>query len=41
MGDNRNHSHDSRSWQNHYVAKDKILGKAIFKYWHGFEMLTK
>ena len=40
MGDNRNHSHDSRSWQNHYVAKDKILGKAIFKYYNGFEMLT-
>ncbi len=40
MGDNRNHSHDSRSWQNHYVAKDKILGKAIFKYYKGFEMLT-
>lgn len=40
MGDNRNHSHDSRSWQNHYVAEDKILGKAIFKYYNGFAMLT-
>ena len=33
MGDNRNHSNDSRFWENKYVAKDKILGKAMFRYW--------
>ena len=33
MGDNRNDSWDARYWSNTYVAKDKILGKAIFTYW--------
>ena len=33
MGDNRNNSHDSRYWENPYVAKDKILGKALLRYW--------
>ena len=33
LGDNRNHSKDSRYWNDHYVAKDKILGKAEFRYW--------
>jgi signal peptidase I len=32
MGDNRNWSEDSRYWQNKYVARDKIKGKAILKY---------
>jgi len=32
MGDNRNESYDSREWKNKYVARDKIKGKAIFKY---------
>lgn len=35
LGDNRNDSKDSRFWVNKYVAKDKILGKAIFKYYSG------
>ena len=33
MGDNRNNSNDSRYWENKYVAKEKILGKAVFRYW--------
>lgn len=37
MGDNRNHSHDSRYWNNSYVAEDKILGEAKFKYYPSFE----
>ena len=33
LGDNRNDSWDARYWQNKYVSKDKILGKAVFIYW--------
>lgn len=33
LGDNRNHSKDSRFWKNKYVARNKILGKALVKYW--------
>lgn len=33
MGDNRNDSWDSRFWQNPYVQKNKIMGKAIFRYY--------
>jgi signal peptidase I len=33
LGDNRNNSADSRMWNNKFVAKDKILGKAVFRYW--------
>ncbi|GHU76901.1 signal peptidase I [Clostridia bacterium] len=32
MGDNRNHSNDSRRWHQPYVAKNKILGKVVFRY---------
>lgn len=32
MGDNRNNSHDSRYWENHFVKKDKILAKAIVRW---------
>jgi signal peptidase I len=32
MGDNRNDSLDARYWENKFVSKDKIKGKAIFKF---------
>lgn len=31
MGDNRQHSWDSRFWQNTFVKKDKIIGKAVVR----------
>lgn len=40
MGDNRNHSADSRYWRNEdtkepmpYVKKEKIIAKVLFRYW--------
>lgn len=33
MGDNRNHSHDSRYWTNHFVTRDQIVGEALLRYW--------
>lgn len=33
LGDNRNNSKDARYWNNTYVKEDKILGKAVFRYW--------
>lgn len=32
MGDNRNNSYDARYWENTYVKRDKILGKAVLRY---------
>lgn len=32
LGDNRNRSADAREWNNPYVAREKIIGKAIFIY---------
>lgn len=33
LGDNRNNSADARFWNNKYVKKEKILGKAVFRYY--------
>ena len=35
MGDNRNISNDARYWNNTYVKKEQIIGKAIVKYYSG------
>lgn len=39
LGDNRNDSNDARFWNNTYVTREQILAKAIFKYWHNFELI--
>lgn len=39
LGDNRNYSRDSRFWENTYVSKDKILGKALFRYFPKISMI--
>lgn len=36
MGDNRNHSNDSRYWNNTFVPREDIHAKAIFGYWPRF-----
>lgn len=33
LGDNRNDSRDSRWWNNTYVKRDKILAKAVWRYY--------
>jgi signal peptidase I len=39
LGDNRNISMDSRYWENTFVEKDKIIGKAILSYYPKVHML--
>ena len=39
LGDNRNYSRDARFWENTYVYKDKILGKASFRYFPHIGMI--
>jgi len=33
LGDNRNSSKDSRLWENKFVQKDKIMAKALFRFY--------
>ena len=40
MGDNRNHSLDSRFWENKFVPKDEILGKVVLRYYKGFKWIS-
>ena len=39
LGDNRNSSLDSRSWDNSYLHRDNIIGRAIFQYFPRVRML--
>jgi signal peptidase I len=33
LGDNRDHSKDSRFWQDHFLPLDYVKGRALFIYW--------
>ena len=39
MGDNRNHSNDSRRWINTYVSRDKLIAKVFFQYFPSLRWL--
>lgn len=39
LGDNREHSRDSRFWDNTYVRFDQIVGKAVLRYFPSIKLL--
>ena len=41
LGDNRNNSIDSRNWDNPFVSREQIQGRVIFRYFPGFQNLTR
>lgn len=41
LGDNRNGSQDSRYWNKKFVTRDKIIGKALFRYYPNISILPK
>lgn len=41
LGDNRGNSEDSRFWTNKFVKKEKILAKAVVRYYPGIKLLTE
>ena len=38
LGDNRNNSFDSKSWDIPYIPRDKLIGKAMFAYYPHFAL---
>ncbi len=41
LGDNRNNSADSRYWKNTYLSRDKVVGKAVLRYWPSIKKLNE
>ncbi len=41
LGDNRNNSADSRYWNNTFLEREKIVGKAVLRYWPSVKKLNE